>query len=320
MLAYVNFPTWLKPEIIPGLPIRWYGLMYIIAFAVAFLLFNYQAKKGEIKTNEDLTFGFFISAILGLIIGARILGVTLYQPGGYYITHPWFIFWPFDANWNFTGYQGLSYHGGLIGLIVGTMIFCKRKKLNWLEWGDALAVAVPLGYTFGRLGNFINGELWGRITTSGLGMVFPDAPEFYIGESWVREFVTKIGMGISEITRMVNLPRHPSQLYEAFFEGIVLWLILWFIFRKRKAFHGALISLYLMGYGLVRFFVEYTREPDGNMGFPIELVDTGGETARFISFLNFSTGQILCFLMIMAGLGLYLFLWARAKKNGGLIK
>lgn len=316
MLAYINFPGWLKPEIIPGLPIRWYGLMYIVAFGIAYALFTYQTRRGVLDATEDRIFGFFFAGILGLILGARILGVTLYDPTGYYIRHPWFILLPFDANWNFVGYQGMSYHGGVIGAVAGTLIYCRRKKLNWLEWGDVVIAGIPLGYTFGRLGNFINGELWGRITTVKWGMVFPHAPQFSAGEPWVREFAQKAGMELSRTARLVNLPRHPSQLYEAFFEGIVLWLVLWFIFRNRKAFHGALVSIYLMGYGLVRFFIEYTREPDADIGFPIELVDTGGETARFVSFLNITTGQILCFLMIVLGLGMYIFLARRKKKLG----
>jgi phosphatidylglycerol:prolipoprotein diacylglycerol transferase len=121
------------------------------------------------------------------------------------------------------------------------------------------AASIPLGYTFGRLGNFINAELYGRVTTSPIGMIFPDTD---------------------------GLPRHPSQLYEMIFEGVVLWAIIWF-FRNRKPFEGFLIGLYFLGYGFFRFIIEFFREPDSHMGFPI---------------LNFTTGQILCFLMILFGI------------------
>jgi phosphatidylglycerol:prolipoprotein diacylglycerol transferase len=205
----------------------------------------------------------------------------------------------------------MSYHGGLIGTIVGTVIYCRRKKLNWFMWADTLIAGIPLGFTFGRLGNFINGELWGRVTAVSWGMIFPYAPGLPASRPWVRDLAARVGIEVSR--GVVNLPRHPSQLYEAFFEGIFIWALLWFIFRQRKKFSGALISLYLVFYGAVRFFVEYTREPDGDMGFPIELVYTGGETARFVSFFNFSTGQIFSFLMIAFGLILYYILKKRSK-------
>ena len=154
------------------------------------------------------------------------------------------------------------------------------------------------------MGNFINAELYGRVTTLSWGMIFPGAARFPVTLPWVKDLALRVGLEIPD-SGTVNLPRHPSQLYEAFFEGVFLWALLWFVFKKRKKFHGALLSLYLMGYGFVRFFIEYTREPDRDMGFPIEMVETNGEIYRFISFFNFSTGQILCFLMILSGALLY---------------
>ena len=144
----------------------------------------------------------------------------------------------------------------------------------------------------------MNGELFGRVTTAPWGMVFPDAERFSSSLEWVQNMAAKIGMDISNL-RLVNLPRHPSQLYEAFFEGIVLWLIIWFC-RKHKKFDGILAGIYTSGYGLFRFFIEYFREPDEEIGFVI-----GDKTANIyenVSLTNFSTGQILCFLMILGGI------------------
>ena len=311
MLAYINFPKWLKPEIIPGLPVRWYGLMYLIAFLIAYLLMMRQIKKSDIQFTEDDTLNCFFWGIIGLLIGARILATTVYDPSHYYITHPWLIFWPFRGG-QFTGLQGMSYHGGVIGGVVATIIFCRHKKLDWFQFADVLAAGIPLGYTFGRLGNFINGELWGRVTTKPWGMVFPYARKFPVNLDWVRELAAEIGMSLPP-SGYVNLPRHPSQLYEALFEGVVLWLFLWFIIKRRKKFHGAVVSFYLMGYGFVRFFIEYLREPDRDLGFVMQFKDTGVPPALFSSFLNFSTGQILCVLMIIGGAALFL---VRRKQTG----
>ena len=161
---------------------------------------------------------------------------------------------------------------------------------------DRIMTAVPLGYTFGRLGNFINGELYGRVTVSPLGIVFPYAERFSTKESWVVEIADKINMNINGIG-MVNLPRHPSQLYEAFSEGILLWLILWFIVRKFNKFDGLLSGSYLIGYGIFRFIIEYFREPDKGLDFPLQW---GNDSPNYLmnSLFNFTTGQILCFLMI----------------------
>lgn len=137
---------------------------------------------------------------------------------------------------------------------------------------DLFFPGAPLGYTFGRLGNFINGELYGRVTSAKIGMYFPLAP--------TKEL------------------RHPSQLYEAFFEGIILFAVLWSV-RKIKLPRGAMIALYLIGYGLVRFIIEVFREPDAHLGFVI---------------LSFSMGQVLCFLMIVSGIGLYLYLWRKEQQ------
>ena len=312
MLAYINFPNWLKPEIIPGLPVRWYGLMYLVAFGITYFLVLRQFKRDDTGLEEDDLISCFFWAIIGLLIGARIFATTIYDPTHYYIRQPWLIFWPF-RNGSFTGLQGMSYHGGVAGAVVGTLLFCRKKKQPWFKYADLLAAAIPLGYTFGRLGNFINGELWGRVTTKSWGVVFPHAPFFPTAQQWVSDIVAEIGMTMPP-SGWINLPRHPSQLYEALFEGVILWLFLWFVVRRKKKADGAVVSFYLIGYGFVRFFIEYFREPDADMGFPLQFADQGPTQAVFRSFLNFSTGQILCLLMIAGGILLYrLSIWAAGR-------
>ena len=175
-----------------------------------------------------------------------------------------------------------------------------------------MVCAIPLGYTFGRIGNFLNGELYGRITTMPWGIVFPQAEKFSSNLLWVQEFAAKIGMNITA-DKLVNLPRHPSQLYEAFFEGIVLWLIIWSC-RKHKKFDGMLACIYTAGYGFFRFIIEYFREPDADIGYRIAK-DASAPIYKNTSLLNFSTGQILCFIMIVCSVGIGIFLFIRQKKE-----
>lgn len=311
ILAYIDFPAWLKPEIIPGLPVRWYGLMYILAFAVTYLLVMYQIKQERIERTSDDVISIFMWAILGLLIGSRIFSATIYDPTGFYLRNPWLIFWPFRDG-QFTGLQGMSYHGGVVGAAAGALLYCRIQKESFLFMADLTAAGIPLGYTFGRIGNYINGELWGRVSTQPWATIFPYAPRFSTSETWVRETADAIGMPYSGL-QMLNLPRHPSQLYEAILEGIVLWLVLWLVFRKRKSFDGYLISLYIIGYGIARFIVEYFREPDAELGFIIKGGEAAEKTALFVSPWNISMGQILSLIMIAAGV---LFFFA-AKRRGG---
>jgi phosphatidylglycerol:prolipoprotein diacylglycerol transferase len=293
----IPFPSWLKPEIIPGLPVRWYGLMYIFAFATAFLVYRRQVKERNFPMSEDDLSGMFTWGILCLIVGARLFSTLIYETSDTYIKQPWLIFWPF-RNGKFTGLQGMSYHGGAFAGLLSVIIYAKVKKYNFREICDMYTASIPLGYTFGRLGNFINAELYGRATASPLGMVFPHATMLPASESWVEEIAEKTGTVIKGA--LVNLPRHPSQLYEMIFEGIVLWAIIWF-FRKRKPFKGFLIGLYFLGYGFFRFIIEYFREPDADLGYRIEFVKSTLPTAYVHPLLSFSTGQILCFIMILFG-------------------
>ncbi len=269
--------------------------------------------------NSDASVDLFCYTIGFLLLGARLFSTLIYDGSWYYWTHPWMIFWPF-RNGKFIGLPGMSYHGGVLGAIFGGWLFGKKYKYKFLDLADTVIAGIPLGYTFGRLGNFINGELWGRVTGSSYGMVFPEAPSFSTTIAWVRDIADKIGLSY-EIGDMVNLPRHPSQLYEAFFEGIFLFLIIWFIVRpianKNKAKHGPgmVTGAYFTGYGFVRFCLEYFREPDEQLGFIIKLGKETEPTALFKSFFNISMGQILCFIMFIAGVAFMIY----AKKSNPIV-
>lgn len=321
MFLYINYPSWIHPQIFPGVKflelLRWYGLMYAVAFATAYFLLKKVWKEGALdtpkfKTTEDDLFSFIFTGIIFLLIGARIFSTLIYDTSGLYRHKPWLIFWPFDSNGSFTGLQGMSYHGGFVGGFLGIVVWCKFKKRPLLKYCDAMACAIPLGYTFGRLGNFLNGELYGRITTMPWGMVFPDAERFSSNLSWVQNFAAKIGMNITA-GGLVNLPRHPSQLYEAFFEGIVLWLIIWFV-RKHKKFDGMLTAIYAGCYGIFRFFIEYFREPDADLGYRIAK-DANAPIYTTTSLLNISTGQILCILMMVFAVTYAIISWRISKKQ-----
>jgi len=299
MLQYIAYPAWISPLVIPGLPIRWYSMMYLVAFGITYILFVRQRNKGLIDCSNDDTYTLFLFVIAGLILGARLFSTLFYDGSLYYWKHPWLIFWPF-SNGRFVGLPGMSYHGGLVGAVAGALLFARKYRMNFLDIADTMVAGIPLGYTFGRLGNFINGELWGRVSTVSWAMVFPNAPPFSTNYEWVRNIADSIGMQYVA-GAMVNLPRHPSQLYEALFEGVLLWVFLWFFIRKRSRFKGYTLSWYLIGYGLTRFVIEYLREPDANLGF---IISGGARTepiALFLSPLNISMGQLLSFAMIVAG-------------------
>ena len=313
MLLTIPFPSWLKPEIIPGLPLRWYGLMYIFAFGTAFLLYRRQVRERRFPMTEDEVSGIFFWGILALLLGARLFSTLVYETSSIYRRAPWLIFWPF-RNGQFTGLQGMSYHGGVIGGIIAILVYSMVKKLDFRETGDMYAASIPLGYTFGRLGNFINGELYGRVTAGPLGMIFPSGGIYPSNKDYalIREGAEQMGLAAAAGPGgILNYPRHPSQLYEMLFEGIVLWAFIWF-FRNRKPFKGFLITLYLSGYGLVRFFIEYFREPDAELGYRIQLVKTSLPPALGHPLLCFSTGQVFCFVMILAGLA-WAFIASRMK-------
>lgn len=320
---YIQYPKWIHPELLPGVPIlgliRWYGLMYICAFSTAFFVLKKEQREGLLdtpdrKATEDDIFSFIAWGIVFLILGARIFSTLVYDTSGDYWKKPWLIFWPFDTlTHKFTGLAGMSYHGGFIGGLLGMILWCRINKRPLWKWIDAMCVAIPLGYTFGRIGNFMNGELYGRITAVPWGMIFPRAESYSASLPWVQDFAEKCGLVIKEGEKLVSLPRHPSQLYESFFEGLFLFSCL-FPLRKHKPFDGFIGCLYTVGYGFVRFFIEYVRQPDADLGYRISK-DGSDILYQNTSFLNISTGQILCFLMIAGGLILMAVLYFLDKKK-----
>ncbi len=318
LVQFVEYPQWIDPYVINGLPIRWYAVMYLVAFGIAYALFRYQCRNDRyllLSSDESQTFFFY--GILFLLIFARLFSVFFYSDGLFYLTHPWLIFWPFRDG-RFVGLPGMSYHGGVVGALIGGLIFCHLYKQKLMRITDTVVAGIPLGYTFGRLGNFINAELYGRVTAVPWGMVFPTAPGFSTDEEWVRMVADKVGIEYV-IGDIVNLPRHPSQLYEALFEGVVLFLILWFVIRpwklKKRLPDGTVFSFYLIGYGFFRFMIEYCRQPDSDIGYVIALGEHSDNIALFQSFLNISKGQIFCLIMIAAGVLLLAFLLWRYR-NG----
>jgi phosphatidylglycerol:prolipoprotein diacylglycerol transferase len=265
--TWQNLPSHISPFLfeIGGFGIRYYSLMYVAAFVTFYILINYRLKTEHFTVPDDFLDQFIVWSAIGVLLGGRLGYAIFYEPG-YYLSHPLSIILPFSFSdgFHFTGISGMSYHGGLIGVIVSTVIFCKKYNLNLWHTADLIVVPVPLGYTFGRIGNFLNGELFGRQTELAWGMYFPQDP--------------------------LQLLRHPSQLYEAFFEGLVLFFILWTI-RKSSFFKNNMFSVYLIGYGVFRFFIEFVRQPDDHLEFV---------------FFQFTMGQVLC--VAMTGCGIFLFL------------
>ncbi len=212
------------------LEFRWYGLMYLIGFGIAYLIIKNELKRKDGPIPVESAGDFLFYLILGLLLGARI-GYVIFYNLPVYIQRPWEVF----AIWH----GGMSFHGGLIGMMVSGLIFSIKCKAPFFELADIGALAAPLGLMLGRIGNFINGELYGRPTNLPWGMVFP-------------------GGG--------NVARHPSQIYEALLEGPVLFSILWAL-RTRVKLPGEVLAVFLMLYGVFRFVAEFFREPDAQLGF-----------------------------------------------------
>lgn len=243
--------------------IRWYGLFYIVGFAIAFIFVKKSYAMKNIKLKKEDYETLLFNLMLGVIIGAR-LGYILFYNIQYYISHPLHIF----AVWQ----GGMSFHGGAIGVLIFGYLFSKKHNYNFYELADPVAPFASIALFLGRIGNFMNGELWGRPTNVPWAMVFPSDPE--------------------------QLPRHPSQLYEAFLEGILLFAITYIMFRKIKK-PGIVFWSWIGLYGVFRTSVEFVRQPDANLG-------------HLIGFMTM--GQILSSVMIVSSLiGIYFAL--RAKKN-----
>lgn len=272
MIAYPN----ISPEIfrIGPIAIRWYGLMYAIGFASSYLLVKYQigkqdagdrgqgqASKGKGQKDKNIVIEYprefldslYTYLVLGLIIGARV-GYVLFYDLASYAKNPLEIF----AVWH----GGMSFHGGAIGALAAGYLCCRKYRVDFWRATDLVVVTAPIGLGMGRLGNFINGELYGRVTDVPWAMIFPTGGP---------------------------LPRHPSQLYEFALEGVALFVLFWFL-KERKLVPGALSGLFIMCYGLFRFFVEFFREPDVQLGF------IAGP---------FTMGQLLSAFMALAGFLLF---------------
>ncbi|HLN19331.1 MAG TPA: prolipoprotein diacylglyceryl transferase [Patescibacteria group bacterium] len=256
---YQHLPQYLNPNISFGfMTVSWYSVMYLVAFLVVYLLVKYRIKKGENNyfeiTNSklqisnkiqnpklklpDLLVDFLLYSFIGLIIGAR-LGEVLFYNFPYYAAYPLRIISPFDPlTHKFVGIYGMSYHGGLIGAIIAAIVWTRVKKIDFWSWINFIVPAIPAGYFFGRVGNFINGELYGRITDRWWGMYFP-------GDRY-------------------NL-RQPSQILEAVLEGLLLFIIFWPM-RNNSYMKKYGLAFYMAGYALFRFLAEFFREPDGWVG------------------------------------------------------
>ncbi len=209
--------------------IRWYGLMYLTAFAAFWWLGRHRIAAGRATITQEAFDDLVFFGILGVIVGGRLGYVLFYKPA-YFLAHPAEVF----AVWQ----GGMSFHGGFLGVLVAMAWFSRKHGKHWLDIMDFVAPLVPLGLAAGRLGNFINGELWGRTTDVAWGMVFRGAGP---------------------------VPRHPSQLYEMATEGLLLFVVLWMYSAKPRP-RGAVSGLFLVGYGIARFASEFTREPDDYLG------------------------------------------------------
>lgn len=263
MLVHPNF----DPVAISlfGLEVHWYGLMYVAAFMSVYFLWLYRIKHltqySNQKWNADVISDLIFYGALGAVIGGRVGYVLFYKPE-YYLHNLLEVLYLQNG--------GMSFHGGLLGVIVGIAMFARKMGMTLLEVGDFVAPVAPIGLFFGRMGNFINQELWGKVTEVPWGMVF---------------------------TNGGPLPRHPSMLYEAFLEGVLLLAVLWLVARKPRS-AGTLSGLFLIGYGVARILVEFVRVPDEHLNY---------------LFLDWVTmGQILSLPMIVLGL---LLIFVAGKKN-----
>ena len=212
------------------LAVRWYGLMYLAGFGIAFLLARSRIKRGMSGNISYAVFDdLFFFSVLGVVLGGRLGYVLFYKPG-YYFSHPLEIL----AVWQ----GGMAFHGGFLGVILAMVYIARKHRIRWLAITDFIAPLVPPALAAGRIGNFINGELWGRTTDVAWGMVFRGAGA---------------------------LPRHPSQLYQFALEGVLLFLVLWLYSAKPRP-TGAVSAMFLIGYGVLRFSAEFFREPDDFLG------------------------------------------------------
>ncbi|MDY0302418.1 MAG: prolipoprotein diacylglyceryl transferase [Candidatus Moranbacteria bacterium] len=255
---YQSLPQKIDPVFfqIGSFSVYWYSIMYLVGFLTVVALTYYRFFKKETSFIWGEIFDFIFYGFWGGVIGGRI-GYVIFYNLDYFWNNPLQVFWPFSDEGGFTGIYGMSFHGGVLGFVLTAYFFTRKRKIVFWKITEFVLPAVPAGYFFGRIGNFINGELYGRATSQKWGMDFGD-----------------------------SVLRHPSQLYEAFFEGIVLFLILWSGRNKFKKKAGLISGVYVLGYGIARFVLEFWRQPDEHLGF-------------MLGFLTM--GQILSIFMIVAG-------------------
>lgn len=267
------------------LAIHWYGLMYLLGFGLFLLLGNYRIRQGHAFLTTKLLDDLLMYGVLGVVIGGRLGEVLFYEPG-YYFSHPAEILMVWKG--------GMSFHGGFLGVLVGMALFARKHGRSFWELTDFIAPLVPLGLAAGRIGNFINGELWGRVASPSLpwAMLFPQARADDLAE----------GQTSSDLLNMLMqygaLPRHPSQLYEFLLEGLLLFALLWWYSSKPRA-RGQVSAVFLIGYGLARFVSEFFRNPDAGI---------------FGHSYTISMGQWLSLPMIVIGLLLLLLFGKRQQR------
>lgn len=244
--SYQHIPYHIDPTIFKfGIfSLGWYSLMYIVAFLVAYALLMYRFRRGEWDKSEkydgEMISDFLLVVFIGLLLGGR-LGYVFFYNFQFYAANPMAIISPFDpVTGEMVGIYGMSFHGGLLGGIIAALVFIRKKGFDFWRFSDFIIPAVPAGYFFGRIGNFLNGELWGRVTTKAWGMYFPDDVQ--------------------------GVLRHPSQIYEALGEGLAMFLILWFL-RNNEKTKGRLFGIYLAGYAVMRIGSEFFRDPDPQIGY-----------------------------------------------------
>ena len=250
-----HFYQWHNPVAISifGLEVRWYGIMYVFALSFGYLVGRYLVKKDKLNLTLEQYDKAFIWVEIGVVLGARVGYIIFYDENSfYYLLHPWDIFNPFK-NGEFVGISGLSYHGAIAGFLAGAYFFCKKEKFGFLKLMDLSVVAGSAGYAFGRIGNFLNGLLIGR------------------------ECEVSWGVYVNGVLR------HPALLYEALLEGVVTFLILFFI-RKKKKFDGEIMVYYGMLYSISRFICEFFRQPDPQLGFVLFGWVTMGQILSVVMF------------------------------------
>ena len=237
--------------------IRWYALAYIAGLVIGWRYCLALAKRPPLVAQVQDIDDFLVWATLGVVLGGRT-GYVLFYNLPYYIQNPIQVFYLWRG--------GMSFHGGALGVTLAILLFCRQRRINILAFADIIICAVPVGLFFGRIANFINGELWGRVTNVPWAMIFPSDPE--------------------------HLPRHPSQLYEATLEGIVLFTVLWICqHRGLRQRPGATTGIFFIGYGIARIIAEFFRQPDPQLGF---------------LFWGITMGQLLSIPLVIVGLWLVL--------------